>query len=285
MNTVKYAGHWCGENLGVWLVAIGWSFVSEIGVVLAGAVGVSQALIETKTLTMVWLYGEVLGILGMVWYYRFRKRAYLVPFTRQKVMQNYLLGTLIGLGSFAFIWSVIWLAGGYHVTWAFHLQRVPELCLLIGGFMVQSMFEELLCRGYIMGYWLHQQHVHTAFLTNTLLFTLLHAANPGFDWRAGLGIFCFGLFMSFLRYQSGSLWLSGAVHAAWNIAEGVIFGTAVSGTADVSVIWHSTPLPVSQWLTGGTFGVERSLPTLIVLGGICAAYCWRQRQILVCRNK
>ncbi|MCI1986414.1 MAG: CPBP family intramembrane metalloprotease [Lactobacillus sp.] len=276
MKWLKQIGHWGGEHLLVFMIAFGWTLVSEIGEIIASAVGVSEAQIDTRRFAPLWLYSEAIGIIVMVWYYRFRNRAYLVPFKRQRAGADYCWGALIGLGSFTVIWLLIWMAGGYHVISVFRLARLPELVLLIGGFVVQSMFEELLCRGYVMGYWLQQNKVVTAFVANSLLFMFLHTANPGFDWRAGLGIFLFGLFMSFLRYRSGSLWLSGAVHAAWNIAEGVVFGTAVSGTADVSVLWHSTPLAVSQWLTGGTFGVERSLPTLIVLGGLCGYLGWRQ---------
>ena len=57
---------------------------------------------------------------------------------------------------FSLIWGIIALLGGYHVLATFQWPNLLWLVLFFFGYAIQSMFEELLCRGYIMGYWLKQ---------------------------------------------------------------------------------------------------------------------------------
>lgn len=59
--------------------------------------------------------------------------------------------------------------------------------------MVQSMFEELLCRGYVMDRLLEANLPKTAIWVNSLLFMMLHMANAGFNWLPVWSfVFCLG---------------------------------------------------------------------------------------------
>ena len=51
----------------------------------------------------------------------------------------------------------------------------------------------------------------------------------------------------------------GAFHAAWNFAEGVIFGSSVSGEETVAIIFHSVPMPAKPLINGSEFGIKGSL--------------------------
>lgn len=57
---------------------------------------------------------------------------------------------------------------------------------------------------------------------------------------------------------------------AWNFIQGPILGVSVSGSSDKSVFLRSTPIEGKEWLTGGSFGIEGSvisvLAHLILLG-------------------
>jgi hypothetical protein len=61
-----------------------------------------------------------------------------------------------------------------------------------------------------------------------------------------------------------SLWISIALHFAWNFTEGGIFGAAVSGGEINSLL--VVPLRGPKYLTGGAFGPEAS-----VAAGRCAS--------------
>ncbi|BDR58945.1 hypothetical protein XA3_13860 [Xylocopilactobacillus apicola] len=129
--------------------------------------------------------------------------------------------------------------------------------------MVQGMFEELLCRGFIMGKILQKNLPITAIVVNSLCFAFAHCANDGINLLAWINLLIFALTMSILRLQTESLWLIGAFHSAWNFAEGVIFGTSVSGIASFDLIFKSVSRKNHPLINGGIFGIEASIVDLI----------------------
>ena len=74
---------------------------------------------------------------------------------------------------------------------------------------------------------------------------------------------------------TGRLWVPIGVHMAWNFAQGYLFGAAVSGGDLGPAIARSTARPgMPEWLTGGAFGPEGSLPALVVCTIVGAATLW-----------
>lgn len=266
-----------GEFLAVYLIAFGWVLLSE----LLGLVTLAprlEAVLSVRGETLIELFSDGVAVLAML--HRYRKHRWLtaMPLEGQATTRQYSRGLLIGLGLFTLAWLVVWLAGDYRVAVIFAFRQLGLIVLYMFGYMIQSLLEEMVCRGFIMGYWLHQQRVVLAVLANSFFFMALHMVNPGFDSRAAVGIFLFGLLMSLLRLLTGNIWLGAAVHAAWNFAEGIIFGTAVSGLSNVGLILRSSPMGKSTWLDGGTFGIERSLPSMFILLFAIALVALRLRQ-------
>ncbi|ARY90296.1 MULTISPECIES: CPBP family intramembrane glutamic endopeptidase [Lacticaseibacillus] len=264
----------------VFVIAFAWSLLSDIIPFLMGLFGTlkDEANIP-QSFDLLFLFGEAIGIIGMVIYYRGDHN--ILPFAKDHVARNYSLGLLFGFMMFSLIWGIITLFGGYQVLVIFQGSNLLWLVLFFFGYAIQSMFEELLCRGYVMGYWLKQNKVIMAVLLNAILFTLLHMANPGFNLPAAIGLFLFAIAMSQFRLLTGSIWLCGAFHAIWNFAEGPIFGVAVSGTSSESFILKSLPTTTFQPLTGGTFGLEASSVSNIVhllLVILLATIIWKKRR-------
>ena len=74
---------------------------------------------------------------------------------------------------------------------------------------------------------------------------------------------------------TGRLWVSIGVHAGWNFAQGYFFGAKVSGGDFGDAIAISTPFyDRPDWLTGGSFGPEASLPAFAVCVAVGAAALW-----------
>jgi hypothetical protein len=66
--------------------------------------------------------------------------------------------------------------------------------------------------------------------------------------------------------------MSIGVHAAWNFAQGYLFGAAVSGASMGPALASSTARSgAATSLTGGAFGPEASLPALLVCGCVGVA--------------
>lgn len=68
--------------------------------------------------------------------------------------------------------------------------------------------------------------------------------------------------MGLLLVRTGSLWLLFGYHFGWNACSGNLFGLMVSGMDVTHTVWVTT-LSGSDWLTGGSYGFESSLPAVI----------------------
>lgn len=180
---------------------------------------------------------------------------------------RFLLGALAGAGLIALMALPGLLAGG------FHLARNPATGLGTLGagtwlYLAVAFSEELLFRGYPfqrlergLGPWPTQVLV-------ALAFAWVHWGNPGMSgatraW-ASLNLAIAGFLLGLCYFRTRSLALPIGLHLGWNLAQGTILGFAVSGLAGAGwwkpVFHHARP----PWLTGGSFGLEASLPCTLV---------------------
>ncbi|MCU0922893.1 MAG: CPBP family intramembrane metalloprotease, partial [Burkholderiaceae bacterium] len=74
-----------------------------------------------------------------------------------------------------------------------------------------------------------------------------------------------GLLLCATYVLTGRLWLGIGLHAAWNYTQGSVYSGSVSGNAAPDGFFKST-LQGSEWLTGGSFGMEASVVALLVCG-------------------
>jgi len=83
------------------------------------------------------------------------------------------------------------------------------------------------------------------------------------------------------------LWLCVGIHAAWNYTLGSVFSIAVSGHPAKGLIVGQLSGP--DWLTGGAvYGLEASILTALVMGGLFALLYRRARaggQVLPMRRR
>ncbi len=92
--------------------------------------------------------------------------------------------------------------------------------------------------------------------SSSLLFSLIHALNPGYNAMAFLGIFIAGLALGIMRYFWGLL-STISFHLTWNIAIGHIWGFTLSGIKEESIFTSIPQAP--SLLSGGYFGPEASI--------------------------
>jgi membrane protease YdiL (CAAX protease family) len=176
-------------------------------------------------------------------------------------LRDALVGVAIGAGFLVVSVGIITLLGGYRFTFdgAAGLGALPALiAVAIGG----AVTEELLFRGLILqaieklgGSWI-------AFVASAVLFGLVHAANPGATlWSSvAIAVEAGGLIGAAFLWRR-SLWLAFALHATWNGLEQA-FGIPVSGHVDPGLMIATVHGPAA--LTGGEFGVEASVVTVLV---------------------
>jgi len=132
---------------------------------------------------------------------------------------------------------------------------------LIAGFLLAG-WEELVLRGYLLRQLSLGLNSLAAVVITGTLFGLMHSGNPGANWQGLLYTAIGGTLMGWLMVRSGSLWLLIGYHFGWNATAYNLFGLELSGFgADASLL--AVTLTGSDWLTGGSYGFEASLPAMI----------------------
>ncbi len=151
------------------------------------------------------------------------------------------------------------------------LPRLLLFPVLLVLFLIQAGIEELVMRGYIYHALRERWLAGTAALASSVLFALLHAANPDVSAAALVNIVLAGLILAALVERSGSLWGATVAHGVWNFALSCLVSLPVSGFS----VFHLLNLSVSgnRQVTGDGFGPEGSL-VLTALGLPLAAGLW-----------
>lgn len=121
-----------------------------------------------------------------------------------------------------------------------------------------------MCRGYLMTTVLRHQNVWWAVAVNSVVFGILHGGNAGFSLLAFINLVLYAVMISFYMLRTDNLWGACAIHSIWNFVQGNFYGLPVSGIDSGETIF-SMSLQGSALANGGTFGLEASLPTTIVM--------------------
>ncbi len=177
---------------------------------------------------------------------------YLSP-KKGKALLHLLLGFLFGIGMLALLMAALFLTGAY--VYVGTGEGSSYILLLLVFFLVQGSAEELLCRGVLMPVLSSCFGGTAAAVCSALVFSLMHAMNPGISFFALLNVFLFGLFFASVTQRKESLFPACGLHAGWNFAESLL-GLQVSGIASPHALLHfKSRIP---WLCGGSFGPEGS---------------------------
>ena len=254
--------------LAVWLITgqppRAWSETFVDSAVLSG-------LYQTAALVL-----SFAGVYVVVWLWlrRYERRPFwTVGFVREGAVLSAVRGALIGILMLA---GAVVLMGlmGYA---AFEdgppqLQggpALPGVLIALVGWIVQGPAEELVCRGWMLPVVAARYRLWIGVLVSATFFAVLHGVNPNITPIAGLNLVLYGLFAALYVLREGSLWGIGAQHAAWNWAQGNVFGFEVSGIAPAGGMLLNMIETGPDEVTGGAFGPEGGLAiTAVLLVGI-----------------
>lgn len=171
------------------------------------------------------------------------------------------LGLLLGAGLYTACILVLMALGLYRIegfnTWQVVL---PGMAIVIAT----GVYEELLFRGGVFrlaeewfGSW-------AALAISSLLFGFIHLQNPGSTLQGAVFISIeAGVLLAAAYMLTRRLWLSIGFHMAWNFTQGTIFSGSVSGNGVSQGVLKAT-LDGPELLTGGSFGLEASLPAFVL---------------------
>ncbi|CYV25207.1 CPBP family intramembrane glutamic endopeptidase [Streptococcus suis] len=187
---------------------------------------------------------------------------------KKGAFKDFILGWGIGAAMLITCVLLMWGFGAIQVTsFQFSANLVGEFLILVLAWSIQGTTEELLTRGWMFSSLAAKHNIPVGILVSSLFFTFLHLGNDGISLIPLLDLTLFAILACLVMLKTDNLWVIGGIHAAWNCFQGNVFAFPVSGTqAGQAFIAVETSGP--DWLSGGAFGVEGSIISLLIQAGI-----------------
>lgn len=185
---------------------------------------------------------------------------------RKTAAAEWFTGSAIGWGMSLAAVLPVFLMGHFHAQLN-HGSGVFLGVLTTGAtLLVATLAEEAIFRGY--PFQVLRKSVGPAWASIVLsgIFALvLMAGNaPTNLGGALLNLFLFGLVLSIAYLRTHALWVGWGIHFAFRAVMVILLGLPVAGRSDFASFTDGS-LRGPRWLTGGSFGLDAALPTLIVL--------------------
>ncbi|MBD5117510.1 MAG: CPBP family intramembrane metalloprotease [Clostridiales bacterium] len=199
-------------------------------------------------------------------------------FIRKGMGREYLAGAGAGALAFSAAALLCIVTGSLRLEGISPTFRPVMFALMLMGFLVQGMAEEVLCRGYFMVSLARRYPLWAAVLANSVLFAALHLFNSGITVLAFVNLVLFGVFASLYFVRRGNIWGIGAFHALWNFVQGNVYGVLVSGGGTNCTLLDSTSVPGRELINGGDFGLEGGLAVTAVLAVGCLLMLYRKKE-------
>ncbi|WP_314953271.1 type II CAAX endopeptidase family protein [Hoylesella loescheii] len=181
------------------------------------------------------------------------------------------IGWLVSTVYFSTVMACLYLSGNYVVT-SVQFNFNGQLCWL-GIFLVIGISEEIACRGIIFRLISDKWNVTTGLVVSSLLFGFLHIFNEGATVWSSLALALnSGWLMGMAYAYHQTIWVPIGMHWAWNYIQGNIFGCSVSGQATGLTPLITPSISGPDILTGGEFGPEASIITIVIGIAISIVY-------------
>lgn len=230
-----------------------------------------EGLIDFMTPVQAWL--EIIMMAGFIAYMRFvqRRNFAAMGFIRKKWALWYVMGFGCGLILFSIAMFLSVVLSGGSIVYSGSLS--PQMFFAaLTGWMIQGMAEEVDGRGYMFLSITRKHREYVGVLASGLFFGMIHINNSGATVLSVLNTTLWGFLFCLLLVVTENIWFIGALHTAWNLAQGNVFGVLVSGNDPGAAIFRAELTGENVLLTGGAYGIEgNAVTTAVVLVMIVAA--------------
>ncbi|MCI1664248.1 CPBP family intramembrane glutamic endopeptidase [Bifidobacterium crudilactis] len=262
------------------ILGAGMAIISVLGVLVASVAepvfiddllaGDTSTLTSNRVVMVISVVGElfaaVMAYLVVVVFMERRR----IPY---ELAPRRLGGLLRGgaMGSFILALCVLVLAflGSYRII-SVNTSYNPWLDLLTLG-LTAGIAEEIIMRGMVLRLLEEWLGSWVAIAISAALFGFMHLGNQdGTLWGATAIAIEAGLLFGAIYIVTRSLWWCIGLHMMWNIMQGPVFGSVVSGTGEQQS-WLVSRWSGPEILSGGQFGLEASIVPVVLLGAVACA--------------
>lgn len=190
-----------------------------------------------------------------------------------EIIKSYSLGAIFGILEITVVFFVIFLLNGVTVYFNQEISYLSLFFYLI-LFIFHGLKEELYFRG-ILPFLSKAIGSKFAVILSSTFLMLAHLRNPHISYLVLLNIFVAELMFSLIYIYTGNIWIVGAMHSFWNFFITNVYGTQVSGLEISNSILFSIPNLDKDLISGGLFGFEGSIVTLVIELAISLFVCYK----------
>ena len=256
-------------ELGLYLVMVGAISLSLIGLLYALDIGSSEGIPQQGfldpfvTLVNPYIPLFIASFVAVVIVHKviFQRELDFSGITKHNIFSEF----SIGIG-----WSAVAITSGFCILLILNMLDIVKFDLnaklFIGFillFLVQSAFEELICRSFLLPTVAYRFNIITGLIVSSIFFGLMHWSNDHVSVLSIINLVLAGFFLGIIYLRYRSIWAAIGLHAGWNFIQGSFFGFEVSGVDVYSVIDTQETGP--DILTGGPFGFEGSILATVIM--------------------
>lgn len=218
--------------------------------------------ISDKTMRAFWppLLAALLGFGGYLFYVRKIEKRAMTEFSGPGVGRELGAGLVLGTLLFLMTIGIVAACGSYQLlgtgSWVAMTKSLTEMVFV-------ALIEEILFRGVIFRLSERSLGSWVALAISSVIFALAHLPNDGITALAVANTAVAGSTFAAAYLATRRLWLAIGLHFAWNFVSDGVFSLPTSGNPAHGLLQGQLSGP--EWLTGGTYGVEASAVTLIVM--------------------
>ena len=201
---------------------------------------------------------------------------------RGKVLRDYFTGLLFGFLMMSSVCLILKLTGQIDISgFGLAKEALPVFVINMMMWFPQGASEELLFRGYLIPRSETRYKKAFAVFFSSVLFSVFHSLNAGYTPLASVNLFLIAVLFALIYIKTENIWMTCAMHTAWNLSQGNIYGLQVSGNeAHAAIIRTSYTSGAKDIITGGRFGPEGGLAVTAV-----TAVCMVIVIILIARSR
>lgn len=211
----------------------------------------------------------IFSIVGIL-YCKFIEKRSLKSVGLSKPFFDYIWGGVIGIVLIVAIIGVCCAIGTISYTGVQKQIDYLYLLALLGGFVIQSMGEEVLCRGILMNSLLKKTSTPWAIFVSATAFALPHFTTLfTAQWKYAvvgvINLYLVSIIFSMLVIYRSNLWISCGLHGIWNFLLYGIFGLTLSGNQAGNTGILCFYIKNGNIINGGEYGIEAGIATTLIL--------------------
>ncbi|QYF95162.1 CPBP family intramembrane metalloprotease [Massilia sp. PAMC28688] len=230
---------------------------------------ITVSVLVEKPYRVVWpqLLAAVLVWFGYRFYVRRIEKREPVELATRGMGRELGAGLLMGSALVSVTFALLWMLGAYRFDGMNPLSGA--LLLPLAELLLVGLAEELMFRGVIFGVAHRALGTRWAIVISSAIFALGHLPNEGVSMLAVAALVAYGVLQAALYLNTRRLWVCIGTHIAWNYCVGQVFSSVVSGHASDAGLLRGQFMG-DALLTGGAFGVEGSLVTVLLIACVAA---------------